>query len=68
MNIVNVFRKPLFFSVIVILMIPAAFGQFKTDRQKELESILMAPCLGGGTLAEPDEHTHPLTRKMTSTT
>ncbi|NQU68092.1 MAG: hypothetical protein HQ510_09135 [Candidatus Marinimicrobia bacterium] len=55
-------------SLITVLMITlftgTAMGQFKTDRQKELESILMAPCCGSGTMAEHDDNQATLNMKM----
>jgi len=46
------------------LLITVVQGQFKSDRQKELENILMAPCCGGGTLAEHDDNQHTINMKM----
>ena len=55
----------LFFIMMVLFTINMVSGQFKTERQKELESILMAPCCGGGTMAEHDDNQHTLNMKMT---
>ncbi|MFQ6610330.1 MAG: hypothetical protein ACE5D7_05955, partial [Fidelibacterota bacterium] len=49
---------------VIILFSGITWGQFKTDRQKELENILMAPCCGGGTMAEHDDNQHTLNMKM----
>lgn len=63
MNSYKSFNK-LFVIVLVFFTINIVFGQFKTSRQKELESILMAPCCGGGTMAEHDDNQHTLNMKM----
>ncbi len=39
-----------------LLFLALIFGQFKSDKELKLESILMAPCCGGGTLAEHEEN------------
>lgn len=48
----------------MLMSVSILSGQFKSDRQKELESILMAPCCGGGTMAEHDDNQHTLNMKM----
>lgn len=49
------------FSLIIILSL--VLGQFKTEKQREIEEILMAPCCGGGTLAEHDDNQVTLNMK-----
>ncbi|NOZ09206.1 MAG: cytochrome c-type biogenesis protein CcmH [FCB group bacterium] len=39
-----------------LLFLALIFGQFKSEKELKLESILMAPCCGGGTLAEHEEN------------
>ncbi len=48
-------------SIIGILLLMFAMpyaSEFKTSKQKEIESILMAPCCGGGTMAEHEDNRH----------
>ena len=60
----NKFTATYLILTVIVLLSGIAWGQFKTDRQKELENILMAPCCGGGTMAEHDDNQHTLNMKM----
>ena len=46
-----------------LFLITALLGQFKSDAQKAIEQTLMAPCCGGGTLAEHDDNQHTFNMK-----
>ena len=49
--------------IAILLLISLAFGQFKSDIERQIESILMAPCCGSGTLAEHSDNTMTLNIK-----
>ncbi len=39
-----------------LLFVALIFGQFKSEKELKIESLLMAPCCGGGTMAEHEEN------------
>ena len=47
--------------MIILIIFSVAFSQFKSERQQEIESLLIAPCCFGGVLAE---HDSPLSKKI----
>ncbi len=50
-------------TLLFLLCISLVFPQFKSEMEKQMESILMAPCCGGGTLAEHSDNTMTLNIK-----
>lgn len=47
--------------MIILVIFSVVFSQFKSERQQEIESLLIAPCCFGGVLAE---HDSPLSKKI----
>ena len=47
--------------MIILIIFSVGFSQFKSERQQEIESLLIAPCCFGGVLAE---HDSPLSKKI----
>ena len=41
-------------NMIILIIFSVGFSQFKSERQQEIESLLIAPCCFGGVLAEHD--------------
>ncbi len=48
-------------NLIILVIFSVVFSQFKSERQQEIESLLIAPCCFGGVLAE---HDSPLSKKI----
>jgi len=48
-------------NLIIVVIFSVVFSQFKSERQQEIESLLIAPCCFGGVLAE---HDSPLSKKI----